>query len=120
MIDRNSDRPAFKQLADLLRARIESGDLPPGSRLPSETTLTQETGLARNTIRSAIRVLADEGLVVVDPPRGTFVREPVELQTVRLGRGDQVEYRGTGSVVVTRADGTVETFAAGEVRIVGR
>lgn len=119
MIDRESDRPAFKQLADHLRARIASGELAAGQRLPSEATLGQETGLSRNTVRRAVGLLLAEGLVVVDPPHGTFVRDAAELETVTLGHGDAVEYHGTGTVAVTRAGGTTETYAAGTVRIVG-
>jgi DNA-binding GntR family transcriptional regulator len=37
--------------------------------------LTEATGLAPNTVRRAIKVLADEGLVVTEPGRGTFVAE---------------------------------------------
>lgn len=119
MIDRDSDRPAFKQLADLLRARISSGELPPGSRLPSETTLSQETGLSRNTVRESARLLAAEGLVVIDPPHGTYVRDPADAETVTLGPGDTVEYHGSGTVVVKRAHGATETYGAGSVRIIG-
>jgi len=56
----------------MLRERIISGEIT--SVLPSLTDLTQETGLAPNTIRRAIKILRDEGLVYTVPGRGTFVR----------------------------------------------
>jgi len=56
----------------MLRERIVSGEIT--SVLPSLTDLTQETGLAPNTIRRAIKILRDEGLVYTVPGRGTFVR----------------------------------------------
>ena len=59
--------------AAILRARIESGEIAPGEAVPSITFLVQETGLAVGTIRKAIKVLADEGLVVTVPGRGSFV-----------------------------------------------
>jgi len=72
-IDLLSREPSYLQLAAVLRARIESGQIPPGAALPSITHLVQETGLAVGTVRKAIKVLADEGLVVTVPGRGSFV-----------------------------------------------
>ncbi len=59
------------QLAELLRERIASGEIT--SVVPSILELTEETGLAVNTVRRAIKILADEGLVQTIPGRGTFV-----------------------------------------------
>lgn len=56
----------------MLRERIAGGEIT--SVLPSLTDLTQETGLAPNTIRRAVKILRDEGLVYTVPGRGTFVR----------------------------------------------
>lgn len=63
----------YVQLAAILRAQIESGELQPGQQLPSETTLTQEYGVARGTVRQAIKVLRDEGLVITRAQRGSRV-----------------------------------------------
>ena len=57
-------------MASELRVRIESGDLTPGARVPSITTLMQEYGIARNTARHALAVLADEGLIEVTARMG--------------------------------------------------
>jgi GntR family transcriptional regulator len=67
--------PLYTQLADILRERIKSGELPPRSLLPSESYLQQEQGVSRGTVRMAISILRDEGLVVTISGRGTFVRE---------------------------------------------
>lgn len=72
-IDLRSREPSYLQLAAILRARIKSGEIAPGDVLPSINYLAQETGLAVGTIRRAIKVLADEGLVVTVPGRGSFV-----------------------------------------------
>jgi GntR family transcriptional regulator len=72
-IDRNGPTPVYLQLAAILRARIESGEYPPGRALPSETTLMQEHGLARETARKAVRVLRDEDLVQIVQGRGAYV-----------------------------------------------
>jgi GntR family transcriptional regulator len=75
MIDRMSPTPLYEQLADLLTKRIEDGDLAPGDPLPSETTLRQEYGVARGTVRSAVALLRERGLVITAPQRGTYVRK---------------------------------------------
>ena len=72
-IDLHSREPSYLQLAAILRDRIESGEIAPGEAMPSITFLVQETGLAVGTIRKAIKVLADEGLIVTVPGRGSFV-----------------------------------------------
>lgn len=71
MIDKDDPRPAYVQLADILRARIASGAIT--SRLPSERDLQQEFGSAPMTVRKAVRLLADEGIVTTVAGRGSFV-----------------------------------------------
>lgn len=73
-IDHDAATPVYQQLANILRARISAGELPPGRALPSETSLMQEHGIARETARKAVRVLRDEGLVTVVQGRGAFVK----------------------------------------------
>ena len=73
-IDRLSEVPTYRQLADELRRLISTGQLESGDRLPSIHELMAETGLAQNTIRSAVAVLREEGLVVTAPGRGVFVK----------------------------------------------
>jgi DNA-binding GntR family transcriptional regulator len=73
-VDYDSDTPPYQQIADELRGRIERGELQPGQRLPSITQLSQEYGVARVTSVKALKVLADEGLIVSRPGWGNFVR----------------------------------------------
>lgn len=72
-VDRNSRIPPWRQIADALRARIASGDIPPGGRIPSTVQLEQEYEVARETIRKAINHLKDEGLVEGVQGMGIFV-----------------------------------------------
>jgi GntR family transcriptional regulator len=74
-VDRGSDLPPYMQIAAQLRERIESGEFPPRSRLPSAEAIVQETGVAKFTARKALRVLVEEGLAVMRPGWGTFVAE---------------------------------------------
>jgi DNA-binding GntR family transcriptional regulator len=72
-IDRGSIVPIYQQIADALRLGISTGKYPPGRALPSETELADQLGVARLTVRKAVRVLAEEGLVAVVKGRGAFV-----------------------------------------------
>jgi GntR family transcriptional regulator len=73
-IDESSPEHSYLQLARLLREQIVSGEI--DSLLPSITELTEETGLAVGTVRRAIKVLIDDGLVHTVPGRGTYVAQP--------------------------------------------
>ncbi len=59
-----------------MRGRIQTGRWRPGQRIPSEHELCSLYGVSRITIRQAISNLAAGGLLVREPGRGTFVREP--------------------------------------------
>lgn len=72
-IDHGAPLTPYRQLAEIIRARITRGDWAPGRAIASETQLVQQYGLARSTVRRAIAVLAQEGTVFVVPQRGTFV-----------------------------------------------
>jgi GntR family transcriptional regulator len=74
-INHHSAVPVFRQLADILRRMIESGEIPPGGVLPSIPYMRQEYGLAEGTIKKAIQLLKDEGLVITVPGKGTFATE---------------------------------------------
>lgn len=76
-------RPPSRRIADDLRRAIESGELAPGQKLPSERELARRYRAARNTAREAIRLLAEDGLVVPEHGRGVFVRKAAPL--LRLG-----------------------------------
>jgi GntR family transcriptional regulator len=68
--------PRYRQIASIIRQRIESGELQPERPIPSEAQIMQEFGVARATARHAAELLRDEGLVVKVPGLGTFVRKP--------------------------------------------
>ncbi len=75
-VDHESNVPPYRQVAAILRARIESGELAPRQRLPSIAGLVQEYGIARTTAAKALKVLIDEGLAEVVPGWGTYVTSP--------------------------------------------
>jgi DNA-binding GntR family transcriptional regulator len=70
-IDETSPVHPYVQLAGFLRADIESGKIT--HQLPSITMLTDRFELAVGTVRRAVKILVDEGLIETVPGRGTFV-----------------------------------------------
>lgn len=75
-LDRTARVPLYRQLADQLRRRILSGELPAGTRLPPERRLAAMLGVNRSTVVSAYRELAAAGLIAGHVGRGTVVLDP--------------------------------------------
>lgn len=67
--------PPWRQVADDLRRRIETGEFPGGSPLPSLSALEDQYKVSRTTARKAIGALRDAGLVESVRGWGTFVRQ---------------------------------------------
>ncbi|MFK3985183.1 GntR family transcriptional regulator [Micromonospora sp. NPDC050397] len=76
MIDPDGPVPVYRQVADVLAARISSGELAAHRPIPSETAIVQEFGIARGTARRAVALLRERGLVYTVPQRGTYVGQP--------------------------------------------
>lgn len=76
LINRSSPLPLYYQLKELLKAKIESGELKPNERLPSETELVQLFQVSRMTVRQALVELENEGFIRRRQGQGTFVAEP--------------------------------------------
>jgi DNA-binding GntR family transcriptional regulator len=74
-VNRDSNVPPYRQVAEVLRIQIESGELGPRKRLPAIADLVQEYGIARNTAARAQQVLVEEGLAEIVPGWGTYVLE---------------------------------------------
>jgi GntR family transcriptional regulator len=73
IIDPLGERPVYLQLSDILREKINSGELEPNRPVPSLTTLVQQYQVARGTAAKAVQVLVSEGLVRIAPGKGAFV-----------------------------------------------
>ncbi|MGW4425759.1 GntR family transcriptional regulator [Streptosporangium sp. NPDC004631] len=76
------DQPLFLQIAADIRSRIVTGELPPGTRLPSRHDLAAHWGVAEGVVREAIRQLAVEGLVVTKSGSGVRVRQVPEVRRI--------------------------------------
>jgi GntR family transcriptional regulator len=73
-----AEQPIYRQIAEDLRQKIESGQLGPGSQLPTELELRELYDASRNTIRDAIKWLTTRGLVETRPGQGTFVLDMID------------------------------------------
>ena len=69
----NGADPLYLQLYNQLRVNIESGRFGKGQRLLSERRLAAEHGISRVTARMALRYLADQGYVYIEPNKGALV-----------------------------------------------
>lgn len=70
----HTGRPKYLELAETLRRSIASGQYPVGGELPSTAQLTANFGVSTTVVRSAIRELRGEGLVVGQPGKAVYVR----------------------------------------------
>lgn len=68
--------PLYKQLADTLRDKIYEGYYAFGDMLPAEKAMAAEYGISHLTVRKALDLLKDEGLLIRIQGKGTFVRSP--------------------------------------------
>lgn len=85
-LDPSDARPVYRRIADALREAIESGDLAPGDKLPSESELMSRYGVAGGTVRQAIGVLRGEGVVIAEHGRGVFVRSRPRIRRLSYDR----------------------------------
>ncbi len=90
--------PAYAVLAGRIRARILSGELSPGERLPNEQELSADFGVGRSTVREALRSLASEHLILTT--RGVSGGSFVSAPTV----GHLTAHLETGVALMTAAE----------------
>lgn len=72
-LDRNSEEPIYRQLIRHVRAQIESGSLPAGTRLPASRDLARQLNISRISVVNAYAELRAEGYLSAHAGRGTFV-----------------------------------------------
>lgn len=88
-IDPSAERAIYRQLADILRRKIASGEWEPGRQLPSEAHLGSEYEVSQASVRRALALLRAEGRVVRQRGRVAAVAERREPMIVRFEQGDQ-------------------------------
>lgn len=72
-IDLDGPEPLFEQIAEVLAGRIATGAYETRRRIPSEAALCEEFSVSRPTVRAAIALLADKGLVTTVRGKGSYV-----------------------------------------------
>jgi len=80
--------PRYRQIADVLRGEIRHGVYPPGSLLPIEHELAERFNTSRQTVREALRVLDERGLILRRAGKGTLVIDRGERPLLNLAMGD--------------------------------
>ena len=114
-LHRTPDRRLWLQLLDDLRRRLDADAFTDG--FPGELALVEEYGVSRHTVRQAVKVLREEGLVVGTRGRPSRTAEPVEI-VQRLGalyslhesvRAMGIEQRSVVRALDVRRDGVVAT-----------
>lgn len=86
------EKPKYLQVADELRRRIVTGEIPPGARIPSRAELVKEHGVAPTVATQALQILVAEGLVETRPGSGAYVLQP--RNRLQLSRSWYREVRG--------------------------
>jgi len=76
MVTVNSPIPLYLQIEEELRGLVESGELGPMARVPSESELSERFGVSRMTARKALDRLVADGILFRQPGKGTFVAQP--------------------------------------------
>lgn len=95
------------QVITELRTQITSGEWPVGSRIPTEPELVEQLGVARNTVREAVRALAHNGLLDIRQGSGTYVVATSELAGVMHRR-----FAGADARHIAEVRSTLESSAA--------
>jgi GntR family transcriptional regulator len=102
MILKDSKIPYYHQLYESLRERIRQGEWQPGDVVPTENELLEHFQISRSTVRQALDLLVQDGLIFRQRGRGTFVSHPtIEQALVRIISFTE-DMQQRGMVPVTR------------------
>lgn len=106
--------PMYRRIAADLQQRIESGELAPGSQLPTEIELRERYGNAsRNTVRDAVKWLTNRGLVSTQPGRGTFVLDKIKPFVVDLTPNPDEPGLGSSDQIKSMEEFVIDVRSAG-------
>lgn len=102
MLEKNSPRPLYVQLEELLRAELTAGVYGSGGMIPSELELARRFGISRMTARGVVTRLVNEGLLYRVQGKGTFVVEPkIEARSLAY-QGIREQLEGMGYSTTTK------------------
>jgi len=113
--------PAYMQIAENFLERIATGELAPNERLPSERELSKTLNVSRMTLRAALRVLDNKGLLIRRPGDGTYIAQPkIERQAGKLvpfTEGMHLRGYHTGAKIIVFEERGAKKSAAGQLKI---
>ena len=95
--------PLYRLIAEDLRAKIEAGELVPGTQMQTELELREFYNASRNTVRDAIKLLMTRGLVETRPGQGTFVAAKTDPIVTTLSGGAEDDGSSEADVYIPRA-----------------
>lgn len=104
-----------KVARDLLQ-KIESGELPPGTKLPTEPELSKQFGVSRTVVREAISRLKNEGMVDSQQGSGVYVSEQSQLRPLRIKVEDATSLESVMQIIELRRAIEAEVAALVAVR----
>lgn len=110
--------PMYRQIADDLRQKIESGALARGAQVPTELELREQyNNASRNTVRDAMKWLITRGLVETRPGQGTFVVEKIDPYVTTLTGDPDTGRDDEGPVYVAEVEATLREPASTAPRV---
>jgi GntR family transcriptional regulator len=109
--------PLYRQIADDLRRRIESGEPAEGMRIPTEDQLMEAYHASRNTVRGALKELTARGLVYTLHGKGTFVSERISPLVIILTVDPKRGATDEGLVYTAELAASGRSSSAGEPRV---
>jgi GntR family transcriptional regulator len=109
--------PLYRQIADDLRRRIESGDLAERTQIPTEDQLMESYGASRNTVRGALKELTTRRLVYTLHGKGTFVSERIRPIVTTLTSDPTGPGGGEGLVYTAEVAASGRSPSVGELRL---
>src|SRR5215470_8260642 len=111
----------WRQIAESLNGDVRTGRLKAGAQLPTELELAQRFAVNRHTVRRAVAVLADQGVLRIEQGRGTFVNETtidyVLGRRTRFSANLHAQGRGPGHRVLAAEAIAASDSVAGELRL---
>jgi GntR family transcriptional regulator len=108
--------PMYRQIADDLQSKIESGEIAPGTQLATEIDLREQYNASRNTVRDAIKWLITRGLVETRPGQGTYVIEKINPYVTTL-TGDRASGGGDENVYIAEVESSHRKWEISDPRV---
>jgi GntR family transcriptional regulator len=89
-IDKNSRVPIYDQIKEQIKGLIHAGQIKTGDQLPTIRELSVALSVNFNTVALAYRDLANDGVIITERGRGTFVASTPGEQEMQLIRSDKL------------------------------